>query len=325
MHIAQHLQRMSSLISGMILVGSIVSSVSSEAATYYVATTGNDANQGTESQPFRTIQRGVSNLRSGDTLYIRQGTYADRISPSTMTIPSGTSWSNPVTISGYSGETVTLQSVELNTGSNISYVVFDNLVLDAKDRGNGLYVGCGSHHIRLSNSEVKNALSVGVEFCNNADDNEVIDCSVHDSVSHGLYITSSNNLFDGNSVYNNGGYGYHFYNQGSHTVNNNIIRNSEIYKNGSGRQDAFGIILGSGDNNVMYDNIVRDNPGGIQVAYGNPRGTDVTNNTVDGNSYAGIWIFPGSQNTIVENNSVNGNPYGIINQGTDTVLSNNGD
>jgi len=46
-----------------------------EAATYYVATTGDDANSGTLAQPFRTLGQGVSVLRPGDTLYVRAGTY----------------------------------------------------------------------------------------------------------------------------------------------------------------------------------------------------------------------------------------------------------
>src|SRR5262249_50425567 len=123
---------------------------------------------------------------------------------------------------------------------------------------NEFYVGCGSHHIRLSNSEVKNASSMGVHFCENADYNEIINCSIHDSVYHGLYISSSNNLFDGNKVYNNGWYGYHLYRQGNNTVNNNIVRNSEAYGNGSGRASSYGIIVCSGSNNAVYDNIVRD-------------------------------------------------------------------
>jgi parallel beta-helix repeat protein len=322
MHIAQHLQRMSSLISGMILAGSILSSVSGEAATYYVATSGNDANQGTESQPFRTIQRGVNNLRSGDTLYIREGTYAERISPSTMTIPSGTSWSNPVTISGYSGETVTLQNVALNTGSNISYVVFENLVLGTSDGSGGLYVGCGSHHIRLSNSEVKNAPENGIQFCSTADYNEVIDCSVHNSPGHGLYVSSSNNLFDGNSVYNNGEYGYHLYNDNSKTVNNNIVRNNEIYGNGYNRASSSGIIISDGSNNEVYDNIVRDNKGGIAVAYGSDN-AHVYDNTVYDNIGGGIDIFDAT-NTIIEHNIVYGNGWGIVDWGSiGTVISNN--
>src|SRR4029453_16677762 len=46
---------------------------------YYVATNGNDSDSGTIKQPFRTIRRGITSLAAGDTLYIRSGTYDERI------------------------------------------------------------------------------------------------------------------------------------------------------------------------------------------------------------------------------------------------------
>jgi parallel beta-helix repeat protein len=310
------------MLTTVLCLGSVVSPSVANATGYYVATDGNDTNLGTESRPFRTIRKGVSVLSPGDTLYIREGTYAEGTRgaiDTTMPIPSGTSWSNPVTISGYPGETVTIQGgVAINTGSNISYVIFNNLVLVDE-----FYVGCGSHHIRLSNSEVKNSSNMGVEFCDNADYNEVINCSVHDSVYHGLYIRSSNNLFDDNRVYNNGWYGYHLYHLSSSTVNDNIVRNSEVYGNGSGRASSYGIIVASGSNNAVYNNIVRDNRGGIAVAYGSVN-AHVYNNTVYGNILGGIDIIPDVTNTLVENNIVYGNRWGIFDWGGGgTVLSRN--
>jgi parallel beta-helix repeat protein len=235
-----------------------------------------------------------------------------------MPIPSGTSWSNPVTISGYSGETATIQGgVALNSGSTFSYMVFDNLVIVGE-----FYVGCGSHHIRLSNSEVKNASNMGIQFCENADYNEVMNCSVHDAVFHGLYITSSNNLFDGNTVYNNGWAGYHLYHQSSVTVNNNIVRNSEVYGNGSGRANS-GIVVSSGSNNDVYGNTVRDNAAGIGVAYGSDN-AHIHDNTVYGNALGGIDIGYGVTNTIVENNVVYGNGWGIVDWGgSNSIVSGN--
>ena len=52
------------------------------AATYYVATSGNDANSGAStSSPFRTIQKGAAVARAGDTVMIRGGTYRETIIP----------------------------------------------------------------------------------------------------------------------------------------------------------------------------------------------------------------------------------------------------
>src|SRR5687767_3088590 len=46
------------------------------AADYYVATTGNDSNPGTMTQPFATLQRAHTAVSAGDTVFIRGGTYS---------------------------------------------------------------------------------------------------------------------------------------------------------------------------------------------------------------------------------------------------------
>ena len=46
-----------------------------QAATYYVAPTGNNANPGTISQPFATLQKAHDVANPGDTIYMRGGTY----------------------------------------------------------------------------------------------------------------------------------------------------------------------------------------------------------------------------------------------------------
>jgi Right handed beta helix region/Protein of unknown function (DUF1565) len=43
--------------------------------TYYVATNGNDGNPGTQTQPFRTIQKAANIVNPGDTVVVRDGTY----------------------------------------------------------------------------------------------------------------------------------------------------------------------------------------------------------------------------------------------------------
>jgi len=46
---------------------------------YYVSTSGSDANPGTESQPFRTIQKAVDTVGAGDTIYVNAGTYSEAV------------------------------------------------------------------------------------------------------------------------------------------------------------------------------------------------------------------------------------------------------
>src|SRR5207247_2824791 len=74
---------------------------------YYVATTGSNSNAGTLASPFRTVNKGVSVLTPGDTVFVRAGTYNEALESSAM--PGGISWSDPITIAAYPGETVTLR------------------------------------------------------------------------------------------------------------------------------------------------------------------------------------------------------------------------
>jgi hypothetical protein len=75
------------------------------ANAYFVAPNGNDANPGTISQPYLTIQKCATTVASGSTCYIRAGTY-----PETVTPNSG------ITISSYDGETVTVDGSDVVTG-----------------------------------------------------------------------------------------------------------------------------------------------------------------------------------------------------------------
>ena len=59
----------------VIAAWALAGGVALRAATYYVATDGNDANPGTLASPFATIQRGQTAAVAGDTVYIRGGTY----------------------------------------------------------------------------------------------------------------------------------------------------------------------------------------------------------------------------------------------------------
>ena len=69
------------------------------ATDYYVSPSGNDINSGSLNSPLRTIRKGVTKLKAGDILYVRTGTYVEKVDVSV----SGTSGSH-ITISAYPGE-----------------------------------------------------------------------------------------------------------------------------------------------------------------------------------------------------------------------------
>jgi hypothetical protein len=68
--------------------------------SYFVeAAKGDDANDGSKEKPWKTIQHGVRQLKPGDTLYLRGGTYYEKVSLT----QSGTAEA-PITIASYPGE-----------------------------------------------------------------------------------------------------------------------------------------------------------------------------------------------------------------------------
>src|SRR5262245_62740778 len=50
--------------------------VSTDAASFFVATTGSDSNPGSSALPWRTLQKAVDTVAAGDTILVRSGTYA---------------------------------------------------------------------------------------------------------------------------------------------------------------------------------------------------------------------------------------------------------
>lgn len=345
----------------VLCLGSVLSPRMANATVYYVATTGNDsrscATAQTISTPKATITSGITCLSAGDTLYIRGGIYNESISVPEMTVPSGTSWSNAITIAGYPNETVVMQGANLQDNTNrsiISYLIFDNLIMDAggsptqPDEGGGAFRTAGNtHHIRVQNSELRNANGMLIFSTEGPGFIEIVNNRIHDayvsknpaySVTtgyYGMYVKFHNSLIEGNTIYNCSGYGIHLYGSGLNSVSDNIIRNNIFYNTGfddGGRNDAqSAVIISSGSNNQFYNNIVYGNPNvkngaAVSVAYTNG-GTNnqIYNNTIYGNAGAGIEVHISAPGTVVRNNIVYGNGGGtIIDWGaTGTVQSNN--
>ena len=325
--------------------GSPTSPSDESAQTFYVATTGDDQNAGTMAGPWRTLRHAVGQLHAGDTLYVRGGTYRGMeniIDSQTSTVRSGTSWSSAITIAAYPSETVTirapseLNAIRLTTGAP-QYLIFQDLILDGinqtnnASRAGGIYLDSGANHNRFQRIEIRNS---GIGFSNNNGNspfNEVLDCKIHDNGflggpitdGHGLYISTSDNLIDGNEIYNNQGYGLHLYHfEGPRVVSRNIVRNNRIYDNGRHGGTAYGIVVAWGDGNLIYNNMIYGNPGGIQVHVQSSHAI-VSNNAIYNNTPSEGIVIQYATGTVVKDNIVYGNGTDILDLGTETVLSNN--
>jgi parallel beta-helix repeat protein len=339
-----HFERLGQLLMKAVVVSGLVSATISHAATYYVATTGDDSNPGSESEPFRTINRGVLALQAGDTLYIRSGTYNEAL---ISNIPGGTSWDNPVTVAAFPGEEVVIMPDSgyrvIEFGDvNQRYIVIDGLIFDGS---NVLYnlLWIWQDNIRIQNSEFRNLNS---DWCNiiglgciaivvdgyepwnqTASDNQFSNLRVHNigvpwsDWGVGFYITSANNIIEDCEIYAVHGSGIQLWRQDGTSVRDNIVRNNKIYDN------HIGIIVAKGSNNNVYNNLIFQNDReGIFVDY-SIYNTSISKNEIYENGAAGIWVGPEATNTVItgnhlaRNGTTNGQTLGDM--GTGTVLSDN--
>jgi len=294
----------------------------SHAATFYVATHGDDANTGTEDLPFQTIRRGARALRAGDTLIVQGGTYPETLM---WVIPSGTSWSRPVTVQAAPGETVILRptvrtDAVVDFESNSQYIILDGFILDANRLATYAFGIGAASHIRVRNCEMKNARDSGMVVYGHS--HEFSNLDVHDNGSsgfeHGLYLTASQTRVESSRFYNHYGYGIHAFGGG---VDDNIFDSNLTYDNTSG-----GMWVGTGVRNTVSNNTIWDNGHGLILG---SEGSTVDNNTIYDNYGTsrdrglGIIIIGSDRNVAIKNNTVYGNAGGAIDGVTYATVSGN--
>ncbi len=118
------------------------------AATYYVATTGSDANTAAQAQniatPWRTINKAAGVMVAGDTCLIRAGTYRE-----TATVANSGTSPAPITFQAYGGEVVTISGADSVTG----WVLESANVYYAPMTGS---LGDGNQVFRVASASVRN-------------------------------------------------------------------------------------------------------------------------------------------------------------------------
>jgi parallel beta-helix repeat protein len=213
--------------------------------TYYVSTSGNDANQGTQSESWRTIQFGVDNLAPGDTLIVESGTYSEEVALSL----SGTE-TNLITIrSAIAGQAVINASGQ-DYGLHIydsNYVVVQGLAIEGAQEADVFMTGTVTH-TTLSQCDIRNS-QVGVLVgCSGScadrqygGDNLLLENTVHDNDQEGLYFHDGQFTLRGNEVYANRRSGIAM----ASTEDDWLIEDNFIHDNGSEglRTSDFGMVL----------------------------------------------------------------------------------
>jgi len=268
------------------------------ANTYYVAKTGDDSNPGSETQPWLSVQKAANSLVAGDTVYIKSGTYNERVIPAN----SGSS-GNYIHYTVYPGEIVTIDGtgvdlpewtalfditgkayikvsglrvtnardnphnlgIQADTSSHI--IIEKNYVYNTNDSGIGIW---SSSDVTVDHNEVEKPCQAGWNeslTVGGTDGFEVRYNLVHDSPKEGICTKdgSSNGKVFGNEVHHTAAVGFYVDAQDKHT------HDIEVYGNVShhGVENGFALASEAGgllENVKVYNNVAYANGWtGLQV------------------------------------------------------------
>ncbi len=284
-----------------IIIIQFLVSYSLYANSYYVETSGNDSSPGTETQPWRTIQKAANTLIAGDTVFIKAGTYNERV----IVQNSGTS-NNYIVFSNYQNDNVIVDGNGISWGgswnglfdiSDKGYIQISGLKIKNADYG-GIWIE-NSDHIIIENNYTYNTFSSGIGVWNSSYvtlNNNEIELACNDGEQECITISNSfnceisqNNIHDNGSGAN-GGEGIDV-KQGSHDIN--VFKNIVHHLN-----ERIGIYADAWDahtyNINIYQNIVHDCGNNGMVVQSEMGGTieyvSFYNNIVYRNKWDGITV-----------------------------------
>ncbi|RPH59213.1 MAG: hypothetical protein EHM81_08635 [Chloroflexi bacterium] len=208
---------------------------------YYVSTSGNDSNLGTQSQPWRTLGKAASKISAGDTLYIRGGVYQEAVTFSR----SGTA-SAPIKILAYPGETPIVDG--------------NNYKIPASTWGTILEIS-GSY-VQVSGLEVRYSNWMGVVL--SGDHITASGLNVHHIRETGMLLSGDYGLVEScrvwqaanrnetNSPYSGGGWATGL--SAARHPNYAVLRGNVVYNNwgeGLSTFEANQVVM---EGNIVYDN-----------------------------------------------------------------------
>lgn len=287
---------------------------------FYVSPTGNDSNPGTITQPWKTLAKAANTLSAGQTVFIRAGTYGERLIPQN----SGTQ-NNYIIYMAYPGEIVTIDGTGifiprlegLVNIRNKSFIRISGLKI--VNAGVGVADGTwnmgisaqSSDHLVIDTNQVSHIYSLGIDinqFSNFIviDNNEVTDTNFglnDDEVALGVGWFAHDVEIKNNKVYNVKNEGINPV-AGVHDIR---IHDNIVHDAGNAGDWRIGIYIDAWTeheyNIAVYNNIVYNNNGqGIAVCSeggGLLENIHIFNNIVynTGLSWGGIGIAPWSTTT----------------------------
>ena len=282
------------------------------ADSYYIATSGNDSNNGSLSSPWRTIKHAWRNSGGGDTVFIRGGTYSGG-EIWLQNSNQGNGIANQFwTLKAYSGEVPNFTNARFIIDAD--YVRVQGLYLTGSSFIQSVSWGGMHDHIEFIDNDISGSPTVPLYFMAN---NGLVQGNKIRSTSavHGIYVMHGDgNIVRDNYVSGIKKYGIHVYDENKYghaaRITNLLVENNTVI----GSQSRSGIIISAGESTasgieidgvVIRNNIVINNgEDGITIRYyGRVRNVDIFNNVMYGNHAVGLRIIAHDvDNVTIKNN-----------------------
>jgi parallel beta-helix repeat protein len=285
--------------------------LAAHAATYHVATNGNDSNSGTSSSPWRTLQKAANTVRAGDVVLVANGAYTG------FQVTADGTASAPIVFRA-NGDAVVVNARNASTADNINleganYVTVEGFVVNDAPR-NGIRAVTATGVIIRGNVVSRSGLTgILTGFTPRI---QIIDNIASDSeVQHGIYVSNSNTANDdpvirGNECFGNNNNGIQINGDcvagGDGVISGGIIENNVVHHNNWKGFSMISLQNSTIRNNLVHENGISAGAGAIHLAdepgCGKPSSNNViVNNTIHEPRIAGIRITHGSGNTIFNN------------------------
>ncbi len=286
------------------------------AGTYYVSTTGNDSNAGSQSSPFRHLSKAAASATTpGDTVIVMDGTYDNEgvTEPNfVVTLQYSGTAGNPITFKAQNRGQAILDSMNTSTTTacngaaayfnlyNAAYVVIQGFVIQ-HSCDSGIQSNDNAHDIIIRWNEIRNIANHTVTdqygrdgiYLNSKEYNFTFDGNIFHDIGrtdgqallhfdHGIYSSSTNLTIINNVFYNlNRGYSIQLANGASTWL---IANNTFAFGNGNGEAGAI-MFWGTNSGITMRNNVFyKPNVSALTQFYATISGCAFDHNLVFGGS-----------------------------------------
>lgn len=236
---------------------------------YYVATDGNDKNNGTAEHPFKTIKKGVSVLLAGDTLIVKNGNYNEFINIE----KGGKNETSKIYI--LSEKILGAKCMGFRVFKNADYVTINGFKITSEKPDYSGVVVYGKTHIEISDCHIYECPVGGIRFFKNAKYPKIINNTFEHNGFFGIYLDGSNALIKNNTI--------------SKTVQYHPNCNPEEHKGA----DADGIVIFGVSHKIIANKII-DIGDPKDSGNKNPHSDCIQTSRITGNTVL--------QNAIISNN-----------------------